>query len=140
MLKLFGIISINYVKKKSDLISVSIISFLKQNLIFPIKWRKKIHASNPTVAFVSITTIYRYSITVHQGHTYIPVYTSLSTFCGLPFSLIQGLNVSVVILLRSLESRLHTPTPSADPAAMAAPNAVVSGMEGRTTVIEQDWI
>lgn len=70
MLKLFGIISINYVKKKSDLISVSIISFLKQNLIFPIKWRKKIHASNPTVAFVSITTIYRYSITVHQGHIF----------------------------------------------------------------------
>lgn len=66
------------------------------------------------------------------------VHTSLSRFYGLPFSLIQGLNVSVVILLRSLDSRLHTPTPSAAPAAMAAPNAVVSGMDGRTIIIELD--
>lgn len=61
----------------------------------------------------------------------------------LPFSLIQGVKVSVVILLRFLGSRLQTPTPSADPAAMAAPNAVVSGMEGLTTkkqFIEQSMI
>ena len=41
-----------------------------------------------------------------------------------------GKKVSVVMVVSSSEDTLHTPT--AIPAAMAAPRAVVSGMEGRT--------
>ena len=48
----------------------------------------------------------------------------------LPVWVMEGLNVSVVIIAWSLI--FHMPTPSADPAAIAAPSAVVSGIEGRT--------
>ena len=47
----------------------------------------------------------------------------------LPFSVIVAVNVSVVTLAPSV-SRFQIPR--ADPAAIAAPRAVVSGIEGRT--------
>ncbi len=50
----------------------------------------------------------------------------------LPSSLILGVKVSVVIAVKCSSFKLHTSTPSADPAAMAAPRAVVSGIDGRT--------
>lgn len=49
-----------------------------------------------------------------------------------PSQLIWGSNFSDVTSLRSSGLRLHTLTPSAAPAAMAAPSAVVSGMDGFT--------
>ncbi len=60
---------------------------------------------------------------------------SASPFCvtegvNVPFCVTEGVNVSVVMSCSVLRS--HTPTPSADPAAIAAPSAVVSGIEGRT--------
>lgn len=50
----------------------------------------------------------------------------------LPSGLIWGSNFSDVTSLRSSGLRLHTLTPSAAPAAIAAPRAVVSGMDGFT--------
>lgn len=50
----------------------------------------------------------------------------------IPSGLIWGSNFSEVTALRSSGLRLQTLTPSAAPAAMAAPRAVVSGMEGFT--------
>lgn len=49
-----------------------------------------------------------------------------------PSVLIWGSNFSDVTSLRSSGFRLHTLTPSAAPAAMAAPRAVVSGIDGFT--------
>ena len=49
-----------------------------------------------------------------------------------PSGLIWGSNFSDVTSLRSSGRRLHTLTPSAEPAAIAAPSAVVSGMDGFT--------
>ena len=49
-----------------------------------------------------------------------------------PSGLIWGSNFSDVTSLRSSGLRLHTLTPSAAPAAIAAPSAVVSGMDGFT--------
>ena len=51
----------------------------------------------------------------------------------LPFLVTEGVNVSVVMFPSCSSSRLHTFTPSAAPAAMAAPSAVVSGIDGLTT-------
>lgn len=51
---------------------------------------------------------------------------------GVPSGLIWGSNFSDVTSLRSSGLRLHTLTPSAAPAAIAAPRAVVSGMDGFT--------
>lgn len=51
---------------------------------------------------------------------------------GVPSVLIWGSNFSDVTSLRSSGLRLHTLTPSAAPAAMAAPRAVVSGIDGFT--------
>lgn len=53
------------------------------------------------------------------------------SFC-LPSELIWGWYVSEVMSGRWSGLRLHTSTPSAAPAAMAAPRAVVSDMFGRT--------
>lgn len=50
----------------------------------------------------------------------------------LPSGLIWGSNFSEVTSERSSGFKLHTLTPSAAPAAMAAPRAVVSGMDGFT--------
>lgn len=49
-----------------------------------------------------------------------------------PSVLICGSDFSDVTSLRSSGCRLHTLTPSAAPAAMAAPRAVVSGIDGFT--------
>ena len=43
---------------------------------------------------------------------------------------IDGWYISAVIAVRS--SRSHTPIPSAEPAAIAAPSADISGMDGHT--------
>lgn len=51
---------------------------------------------------------------------------------GVPSVLIWGSDFSDVTSLRSSGFRLHTLTPSAAPAAMAAPRAVVSGIDGFT--------
>ena len=50
----------------------------------------------------------------------------------LPFLVTEGVNESVVMFPSCSSSRLHTFTPSAAPAAMAAPSAVVSGIDGLT--------
>ena len=52
----------------------------------------------------------------------------------IPSGLIWGSDFSDVTSLRSSGLRLHTLTPSAAPAAIAAPSAVVSGMDGLTVV------
>ena len=52
-----------------------------------------------------------------------------TSYRKLPFSVIVAVNVSVVTLAPSV-SRFQIPR--ADPAAIAAPRAVVSGIEGRT--------
>lgn len=49
-----------------------------------------------------------------------------------PSGLIWGSDFSDVTSLRSSGLKLHTLTPSAAPAAIAAPRAVVSGMDGFT--------
>ena len=51
---------------------------------------------------------------------------------SVPSGLIWGSNFSDVTSLRSSGFRLQTLTPSAAPAAIAAPRAVVSGMDGFT--------
>lgn len=51
---------------------------------------------------------------------------------AVPSVLICGSDFSDVTSLRSSGFRLHTLTPSAAPAAMAAPRAVVSGIDGFT--------
>jgi len=51
----------------------------------------------------------------------------------LPDSAMLGRNVSVVLSLTDAALNFQTSTPSAIPAAIAAPRAVVSGIEGRTT-------
>ena len=45
-----------------------------------------------------------------------------------------GVNVSLVMVPRSEDFRLQTSTPSAFPAAIAAPRAVVSVIVGRTKI------
>ena len=56
----------------------------------------------------------------------------------LPFLMTEGVNVSVVMFPSCSSSRLHTFTPSAAPAAMAAPRAVVSGIDGLTTKTKEE--
>ena len=55
----------------------------------------------------------------------------------LPFLVTEGVKVSVVMFPSCSSSRLHTFTPSAAPAAMAAPSAVVSVIDGLTTRAER---
>lgn len=58
---------------------------------------------------------------------------------SVPSVLIWGSNFSDVTSLRSSGLRLHTLTPSAAPAAIAAPRAVVSGMDGFTGINNHLW-
>jgi len=56
----------------------------------------------------------------------------------LPVSVICGVKTSVVMAVRSSGLRLQTPIQC--PAAMAAPSAVVSGIDGRTAYIKYNYI
>src|SRR4051794_11897283 len=54
---------------------------------------------------------------------------------NIPDASIVGLNVSQIMVEQSSEKMFHTPIPSAAPAAMAAPNAVVSAIDGLTVLM-----
>lgn len=73
-----------------------------------------------------------HSLQAHRGSFRLLIGARQWRRLGIPSVLIWGSDFSDVTSLRSSGFKLHTLTPSAAPAAMAAPRAVVSGMDGFT--------
>jgi hypothetical protein len=70
------------------------------------------------------------ALQIEKYGMYLALWTIKMSYV-LPSWVIEGVNWSVVMVVSPLPN-FHTSMPSAAPAAMAAPRAVVSGMEGRT--------